>query len=44
MPRRSRKRGRPATGHDPIVSIRLPEKLLRDIDAWAAVYRDDVQT
>ena len=41
MPRRPKKRGRPATGHDPIVSIRLPVRLLRDIDAWAAVYRDD---
>ena len=30
-----KKRGRPATGRDPAVTVRLPKKLLRDIDAWA---------
>jgi|GraSoiStandDraft_41_1057321.scaffolds.fasta_scaffold2013130_2 hypothetical protein len=41
MPRKRRKRrGRPATGQDPIVTVRLPAKLLQDIDAWAVVYRD----
>jgi len=38
--RRKKKRGRPATGHDPVVPVRIPPKLLRDIDTWAAVYRD----
>jgi hypothetical protein len=41
MAKRRKKRGRPATGHDPVVPIRLPEKLLRDIDAWADVYRSE---
>jgi hypothetical protein len=36
-----KKRGRPATGHDPVVPVRLPRKLLNDIEAWAQVYRDD---
>ena len=40
MPKRKRKRGRPATGYDPVVPVRLPTKLLHDIDAWASVYRD----
>src|SRR4051812_37514350 len=39
--KRRKKRGRPATGHDPLVAVRLPEKVIRDIDAWAAVYRQD---
>jgi hypothetical protein len=26
-----KKRGRPATGHDPLVPVRLPKKLIRDI-------------
>jgi hypothetical protein len=38
---RKKKRGRPATGHDPVVPVRLPEKLLSDIDAWADVYRKE---
>jgi hypothetical protein len=38
MKRRRRKRGRPATGHDPVITVRLPAKLLHDIDAWASVY------
>ena len=41
MARARNRRGRPATGHDPAVPVRLPTKLVRDIDAWAQVYRDD---
>jgi hypothetical protein len=29
------KRGRPATGRDPFVGIRLPAPLIEDIDVWA---------
>ncbi len=32
MQKRSRKRGRPRTGHDPMVGLRLPQGLLRKID------------
>ncbi len=32
MKKRSRKRGRPRTGHDPMVGLRLPRGLLRKID------------
>lgn len=28
-------RGRPATGHDPVSAVRLPEELAIKIDAWA---------
>jgi hypothetical protein len=28
-------RGRPATGHDPVSAVRLPEALTDEIDAWA---------
>lgn len=31
-----RKRGRPATGSDPVVSVRLPAELVAAIDAEAA--------
>jgi hypothetical protein len=27
--------GRPATGHDPFVGVRLPESLLKEIAEWA---------
>jgi hypothetical protein len=30
------KRGRPATGRDPFVGIRLPAPLIEDIQAWSA--------
>jgi hypothetical protein len=41
--RRRRKRGRPATGHDRVVALRLPTKLVREIDQWASGYRDEFQ-
>ena len=30
-----KKRGRPATGHDPAISIRLPQYFIDETDAWA---------
>lgn len=33
MPR-PKKRGRPATGRDPLVAVRMPEWLLKKIDEW----------
>jgi len=30
------KRGRPATGRDPVSAVRLPPELTAEIDAWAA--------
>jgi hypothetical protein len=38
MPTRKKKRGRPATGRDPLVSIRIPQKLLEEIDLWASYF------
>src|SRR3954470_14530316 len=35
-----RKRGRPATGRDPVTAIRLPEDLRVGVEAWAAKLRD----
>jgi metal-responsive CopG/Arc/MetJ family transcriptional regulator len=34
MPKR-RKRGRPATGHDPILGVRVPAKIIKKIDQLA---------
>jgi hypothetical protein len=31
-----KKRGRPATGKDPLVALRLPPEMTKAIDAWAA--------
>jgi hypothetical protein len=36
MGKRTRKRGRPRTGHDPMVGVRLPAIILRKIDKMAA--------
>jgi hypothetical protein len=30
-----KKRGRPATGKDPILGARVPKELIREIDTWA---------
>jgi hypothetical protein len=35
-----KKRGRPATGKDPMMSLRMPPELKVQIDAWAA-HQDD---
>ncbi|TAJ91241.1 MAG: ribbon-helix-helix protein, CopG family [Reyranella sp.] len=37
-----KKRGRPATGKDPLVGARFPQDLIDAIDAWAAKAGDDV--
>jgi Ribbon-helix-helix protein, copG family len=34
-PPKPKKRGRPATGKDPMVAMRQPVELTRRIDAWA---------
>jgi hypothetical protein len=31
-----KKRGRPATGKDPLVSTRMPRSLINDVDEWAS--------
>jgi hypothetical protein len=36
-----RKRGRPATGKDPITALRLPPTLLAAVEAWAKKQVDD---
>ncbi|QAU44196.1 ribbon-helix-helix domain-containing protein [Bradyrhizobium guangzhouense] len=30
-----KRRGRPATGKDPLVSARLPQELVESVEAWA---------
>ena len=35
-----KKRGRPATGRDPVTAIRLPEGLRVRVEAWAAKLDD----
>jgi Ribbon-helix-helix protein, copG family len=32
-----KRRGRPATGKDPLVSARLPQELIDSVAAWASV-------
>jgi len=31
-----KKRGRPATGKDPLVALRLPAEMIAEVDDWAA--------
>jgi hypothetical protein len=35
MPKRRRKRGRPRTGHDPMIGVRLPVKIIKKIERVA---------
>jgi hypothetical protein len=37
---RRKKRGRPATGTDPLVATRMPPALIKSIDNWAEKYAD----
>jgi Arc/MetJ-type ribon-helix-helix transcriptional regulator len=37
---KSKKRRRPATGTDSLVGVRLPDEMLRQVDAWAK--REDI--
>ena len=34
--KKKRSRGRPATGHDPAVAVRLPKAVINSVDKWAA--------
>lgn len=36
-----KKRGRPATGKDPVTAIRLSPQLRTAVDAWAALQDDE---
>jgi hypothetical protein len=38
--RNTKKRGRPATGQDPVTAIRLSPELRNNVDAWAAKQTD----
>jgi len=37
---RPKKGGRPATGRDPLVQVRVPKSLLERIDRWAGRFED----
>ena len=41
MPKRRRKLGRPRTGHDPTVGVRLPAARLKQVDKIAAALSFD---
>jgi hypothetical protein len=32
---KKRRRGRPATGHDPLIAARIPRDIIDKIDKWA---------
>jgi hypothetical protein len=36
-----KRRGRPATGKDPVTALRLPTDLTKSIEAWAADQDDE---
>ena len=40
IPVHQKKRGRPATGRDPAVTIRLPEAVLASVEHWAMSQED----
>jgi hypothetical protein len=40
IPVKRKKRGRPATGVDPLVGVRMPPELRKDVEAWAK-HEDD---
>jgi len=37
---KKRGRGRPATGKDPMVTARMPKRLIKSVDSWAAKHAD----
>jgi hypothetical protein len=37
-----KKLGRPATGRDPAVTVRLPKEVLDDVETWAAKQGSDL--
>jgi hypothetical protein len=42
IPVKQKKRGRPATGVDPFVGVRLPAETLDAIDTWASKVGDEL--
>lgn len=42
IPVKQKKRGRPATGVDPLVGVRFPQSAIDEIDAWAAKAGDEI--
>ncbi|WP_244434954.1 ribbon-helix-helix domain-containing protein [Methylocystis sp. SC2] len=40
IPVLQKKRGRPATGQDPLLNFRAPLEMIERIDAWAAKQKD----
>jgi hypothetical protein len=36
-----KKRGRPATGNDPVRAMRLSDEFIAKVDAWAAAQADE---
>jgi hypothetical protein len=34
IPKKKRPRGRPATGRDPVRTVRLPDELIVEVDRW----------
>jgi hypothetical protein len=38
---RKKKRGRPATGRDPVASIRISPQLRKNIDEWSSTQPDN---
>jgi predicted DNA-binding protein len=35
IPKKKRSRGRPATGRDPVLAVRLPDELRTTVEEWA---------
>jgi hypothetical protein len=35
---RKKKRGRPATGQDPLIGMRAPPELIKSVEKWAKVH------
>jgi hypothetical protein len=44
MRKRAQKRGRPRTGHDPMVGVRLPPKMLKEVARVADALGSDRST
>jgi hypothetical protein len=36
-PKKKKKRGRPATGKDPLFATRAPQELIKSVEGWAKV-------
>lgn len=44
LQKKKRGRGRPATGRDPIVNVRLSEDLISEVDEWASENRIETRS